>query len=106
MASSDQITNRGLWIESFSEPLKIVPLPVPSATTGSVVTQVLASPIPSYAHLVHNGTLKLPNFPCPVSPTPMASAEFTQSATTRYVSSPVTWSILILPSTGETSPMS
>lgn len=70
MASSDQITNRGLWIESFSEPLKIVTLPVPSATTGSVVTQVLASPIPSYAHLVHNGTLELPNFPLPCVPNP------------------------------------
>lgn len=70
MSSSDEVTNRGLWIESFSEPLKLVPLPVPSATTGSVVTQVLASAIPSYAHLVHNGTIKLPNFPLPCVPNP------------------------------------
>ncbi|KAI7782921.1 isopropanol dehydrogenase [Diaporthe eres] len=70
MSASDQITNRGLWIESFSQPLKVVPLPVPSATTGSVVTKVLASPIPAYAHLVHNGTLKLPNFPLPCVPNP------------------------------------
>lgn len=70
MSSSEEVTNRGLWIESFSEPLKVVPLPVPSATTGSVVTQVLASPIPSYAHLVHNGTIKLPNFPLPCVPNP------------------------------------
>lgn len=70
MPSSDGITNRGLWIESFSQPLKAVPLPVLLATTGSVITQVLASPIPSYAHLVHNGTLKLPNFPLPCVPNP------------------------------------
>jgi D-arabinose 1-dehydrogenase-like Zn-dependent alcohol dehydrogenase len=70
MSSSDQVTNRGLWIESFSEPLKVVPLPVPSATTSSVVNQVLASPIPSYANLVHNGTIKLPNLPLPCVPNP------------------------------------
>lgn len=70
MAASDQRTNRGLWIESFSQPLKVVPLPVPSATTGSVVTQVLASAIPAYVHLVHSGTLMLPNFPLPCVPNP------------------------------------
>lgn len=70
MSSSDKIKNRGLWIESFSQPLEVVPLPVPSATTGSVVTQVLATSIPSYTHLVHNGTLKLPNFPLPCVPNP------------------------------------
>jgi NADPH:quinone reductase-like Zn-dependent oxidoreductase len=70
MSSSDQVANWGLWIESFSEPLKVVPLPVPSVTTGSVVTQVLASPIPSYARLVHNGTIKVPNFPLPCVPNP------------------------------------
>lgn len=70
MSSSDQITNRGLWIESYSQPPKVVPLPVPSATSGSVVTQVLASAIPSYAHLLHNGTIRLPNFPLPCVPNP------------------------------------
>ncbi|KAK2601484.1 hypothetical protein N8I77_010932 [Diaporthe amygdali] len=72
MPSSEHVTNRGLWIESFSQPLRIVPLPFPSATTGSVVTQILASPIPSYAQLVHNGTIKLPNFPLPCVPNPNA----------------------------------
>lgn len=72
MPSSEHVTNRGLWIESFSQPLQLVPLPFPSATTGSVVTQILASPIPSYAQLVHNGTIKLPNFPLPCVPNPNA----------------------------------
>ncbi|KAJ0124019.1 isopropanol dehydrogenase [Diaporthe amygdali] len=72
MPSSEHVTNRGLWIESFSQPLRIVPLPFPSATTGSVVTQILASPIPSCAQLVHNGTIKLPNFPLPCVPNPNA----------------------------------
>lgn len=70
MSNSTPTTNRGLWIESFSQPLKVVSLPVPSATTGSVVTEVLASAIPSYTHLVHNGTLRLPNFPLPCVPNP------------------------------------
>lgn len=70
MSNLSPTTNRGLRIESFSQPLKVVSLPVPSATTGSVVTEVLASPIPSYAHLVHNGTLRPPNFPLPCVPNP------------------------------------
>ncbi|KAF6844629.1 isopropanol dehydrogenase [Colletotrichum musicola] len=49
--------NLALVLPSFGAPLEKVELPIPEATTGTVVTRVLAAPVLPYTHLAHAGLL-------------------------------------------------
>ncbi|KAH7127962.1 hypothetical protein B0J13DRAFT_454108 [Dactylonectria estremocensis] len=57
MASSH--TNRALWLASYDEAPSVKELPIPEATSGTVVIRVLGTSIPSYTRLLHEG--KIPN---------------------------------------------
>ncbi|KAL0929702.1 isopropanol dehydrogenase [Colletotrichum truncatum] len=69
MASSP-IKNRALWLSSFTEPLSIVELPVPSADAGTVVVQILAAGLAPYTHLIHSGKIPGLNLTPPLVPNP------------------------------------
>ncbi|GKT48101.1 alcohol dehydrogenase [Colletotrichum spaethianum] len=64
--------NRALWLSSYSEPLKVIDLPIPEAPTGTVVVQILATPVVPYTHLVHTGKLPQMNIDPPFVPNPNA----------------------------------
>ncbi|GKT54747.1 isopropanol dehydrogenase [Colletotrichum tofieldiae] len=64
--------NRALWLSSYSEPLKVIDLPIPEAPTGTVVVKILASAIVPYTHLVHTGKLPQLNIQPPFVPNPNA----------------------------------
>lgn len=64
------LTNRALWLSSFSKPLELVDLPVPTATPGSAVIKVLNTVIFPYAEEIHNGTLTVYNLHLPLVPHP------------------------------------
>ncbi|WYZ35032.1 hypothetical protein EsH8_I_001308 [Colletotrichum jinshuiense] len=64
--------NRALWLSSYSEPLKVIDLPIPEAPTGTVVVKILAAPIVPYTHLVHTGKLPQLNIEPPFVPNPNA----------------------------------
>ncbi|KAH7050069.1 hypothetical protein B0J12DRAFT_86857 [Macrophomina phaseolina] len=63
-------TNRALWLSSFTSPLKLIDLPVPEATAGSVVVKVLNTVIPPYTESIHNGELAVFNLKLPLVPHP------------------------------------
>ncbi|TDZ36002.1 Alcohol dehydrogenase 1 [Colletotrichum spinosum] len=50
-------TNYALKLTAFGAPLTKIELPIPEATTGTVVTRVLAAPVVPYTHLAHAGLL-------------------------------------------------
>ncbi|TQN66736.1 Prostaglandin reductase 1 [Colletotrichum shisoi] len=60
--------NRALWLSSYSEPLRIVDLPVPEAPTGTAVVKILATGIVPYTHLCHTGKLPQMNVHPPFVP--------------------------------------
>lgn len=62
--------NRALWLSSFSSPLELIDLPIPEATTGAVVVQVLNSVIFPYAEDIHKGHLPIFNLSLPLVPHP------------------------------------
>ncbi|WQF77577.1 Putative GroES-like superfamily, alcohol dehydrogenase-like, NAD(P)-binding domain superfamily [Colletotrichum destructivum] len=64
--------NRALWLSSYSEPLRIVDLPVPEAPTGTAVVKILATGIVPYTHLCHTGKLPQMNIHPPFVPNPNA----------------------------------
>ncbi|KAL6703100.1 hypothetical protein ACN47E_010237 [Coniothyrium glycines] len=70
MADQTSITNRALWLDSFSSPLKTVVLPVPEATAGSVVIKVLSTVIVPYTEDIHSGHLPIFNLSLPLVPHP------------------------------------
>ncbi|RSL39485.1 hypothetical protein CEP54_016314 [Fusarium duplospermum] len=72
MASDKPTVNRALWLSSFSEPASVVDLPIPEATAGSAVVQVLAAPIVPYTKAVHAGKVPLLNLSLPLVPSPNA----------------------------------
>ncbi|KAF0326726.1 isopropanol dehydrogenase [Colletotrichum asianum] len=49
--------NLALRLPAFGTPLEKIELPIPEATTGTVVTRVLAAPVVPYTHLAHDGKL-------------------------------------------------
>ncbi|KAL0938608.1 isopropanol dehydrogenase [Colletotrichum truncatum] len=49
--------NKALELTAFGAPLKPLELPIPEATSGSVVTRVLAAPIVPYTYYVHSGII-------------------------------------------------
>lgn len=70
MAQQSSVTNRALWLSSFSEPMSIVELPVPDAATGTAVIKVLATGFAPYTHLIHSGKLPGLNLTLPLVPSP------------------------------------
>ncbi|KAJ5182104.1 hypothetical protein N7449_012251 [Penicillium cf. viridicatum] len=62
--------NRALWLRSFDKPLELVNLPIPEATVGSVVVQVLNTVIQPYAGDIHTGKLPVFNLALPLVPHP------------------------------------
>ncbi|GKT67143.1 isopropanol dehydrogenase [Colletotrichum tofieldiae] len=64
--------NRALWLSSYSEPLKVIKLPIPEAPTGTVVVKILASGITPFTYLVHTGKLPQLNIRPPFVPNPNA----------------------------------
>ncbi|KAH8656321.1 hypothetical protein BGZ61DRAFT_486650 [Ilyonectria robusta] len=71
MSQSKNI-NRALWLDSFSSPPSLVDLPVPQASTGTVVVRVLATPIVPFTKMVHSGGLPGLNMTLPLVPNPNA----------------------------------
>ncbi|KAJ6009625.1 hypothetical protein N7522_004641 [Penicillium canescens] len=68
---SNRVTqNRALWLSSFDKPLELVDLPIPDATVGSVVVQVLNTVIQPYAEDIHTGKLPVFNLSLPLVPHP------------------------------------
>lgn len=51
------LTNRAVWLSSFSKPLSVVDLPVPNANVGTAVVKILATGVAPYTHLIHSGKL-------------------------------------------------
>ncbi|KAJ9133391.1 Isopropanol dehydrogenase [Pleurostoma richardsiae] len=72
MSQKQPSVNRAVWLSSFEELPKVVDLPVPEATAGTVVIQVLATPIAPYTHLAHSGKLPQLNIQLPLVPNPNA----------------------------------
>ncbi|KAI5921455.1 GroES-like protein [Camillea tinctor] len=72
MTSTTQTANRALWLSSYDEPLSIKELPIPEATTGTIVVRILAAPIVPYAYLAHTGKLAAFRLPLPYVPNPNA----------------------------------
>ncbi|OAL54685.1 NAD(P)-binding protein [Pyrenochaeta sp. DS3sAY3a] len=70
MADQTPTTNRALWLHSFSTPLKMIVLPVPEATAGSVVIKVLSTVIVPYTEDIHSGRLPIFNLSLPLVPHP------------------------------------
>ncbi|KAM0338625.1 hypothetical protein ACHAPU_011258 [Fusarium lateritium] len=65
---SNQLHNRGYWLSSFSEPGKIIDLPVPKESTGSAVVKVLATLVLPYLTQIHKGGVKQANLMLPLVP--------------------------------------
>ncbi|KAH6685491.1 hypothetical protein F5X68DRAFT_241720 [Plectosphaerella plurivora] len=70
MSPSIAPKNRALWLSSFNKPLELVDLPVPEATAGSAVVQVLNTVVQPYAGDIHNGNLQVFNLSLPLVPHP------------------------------------
>src|SRR5688572_12913102 len=70
MSPSAEPTNRALWLSSFDKPLELINLPVPEATAGSAVVQVLNTVVQPYAGDIHNGKLQVFNLFLPLVPHP------------------------------------
>ncbi|KAH8204743.1 hypothetical protein TruAng_001077 [Truncatella angustata] len=66
--------NRGLWLASFEEPARIIDLPTPTATPGSVVVEILATFIVPYTNAIHAGKIPLLNLHLPLVPHPTSIA--------------------------------
>lgn len=66
--------NKAFWLSSFNEPASLVDLPVPSASPGSVVLQVLATSINPFTNHVHAGHILLLNLILPLVPNPSCIA--------------------------------
>ncbi|KAG5792904.1 hypothetical protein H9Q69_008030 [Fusarium xylarioides] len=62
--------NRALWLSAFDKPLELVELPVPEATAGSAVVQVLNTVVFPYAEDIHQGKLPVFNLTLPLVPHP------------------------------------
>ncbi|KAF2008790.1 NAD(P)-binding protein [Aaosphaeria arxii CBS 175.79] len=62
--------NQALWLSNFSSPLELVNLPIPEATAGSVVVEVLNTTIFPYADDIHKGHLPVFNLTLPLVPHP------------------------------------
>ncbi|KAI8309467.1 NAD-dependent alcohol dehydrogenase [Colletotrichum sp. SAR11_240] len=60
--------NLALRLPAFGAPLEKIELPIPEATTGTVVTRVLAAPVVPYTHLAHDGKLPQLNLEPPLIP--------------------------------------
>ncbi|KAF4903187.1 NAD-dependent alcohol dehydrogenase [Colletotrichum fructicola] len=60
--------NLALRLPAFGTPLEKIELPIPEATTGNVVTRVLAAPVVPYTHLAHDGKLPQLNLEPPLIP--------------------------------------
>ncbi|KAH6981501.1 hypothetical protein EDB80DRAFT_873356 [Ilyonectria destructans] len=65
---ASQTTNQGYWLSSFSEPGKIIDLPVPKASSGSAVVQVLATLVLPYLSRIHRGEVQQANLILPLVP--------------------------------------
>jgi NADPH:quinone reductase-like Zn-dependent oxidoreductase len=65
---------KDFWLSSFNEPASLVDLPVPSASPGSVVLQVLATSINPFTNHVHAGHILLLNLILPLVPNPSCIA--------------------------------
>ncbi|EEU35778.1 uncharacterized protein NECHADRAFT_82192 [Fusarium vanettenii 77-13-4] len=63
-----QLSNKGYWLSSFSEPGKIIDLPVPKASSGSVVVEVLATLVLPYLTQIHQGGVQQANLMLPLVP--------------------------------------
>ncbi|KIX00095.1 uncharacterized protein Z518_10232 [Rhinocladiella mackenziei CBS 650.93] len=61
-------TNRGAWLSAFNTPLEIVDLPIPKATSGSAVVQILATRVVPYLGRIHRGEVKPTNLMLPLIP--------------------------------------
>ncbi|KAF4944050.1 hypothetical protein FSARC_14780 [Fusarium sarcochroum] len=72
MATEKSSVNRALWLSSFTEPPKIVDLPIPEATAGTGIVQILAVPVVPYNKKVHLGELPLLRESLPLVPNPNA----------------------------------
>lgn len=72
MDACTPITNRALWLSSFTEPLSLIELAIPKATAGTVIVRILASPIVPYTHLAHSGKLPQLKLSLPLVPNPNA----------------------------------
>ncbi|KAG2419166.1 hypothetical protein HFD88_002272 [Aspergillus terreus] len=70
MGSNRVTKNRALWLRSFDKPLDLIDLPIPAATVGSVVVQVLNTIIQPYAEDIHTGKLPVFNLFLPLVPHP------------------------------------
>ncbi|KAF6823691.1 isopropanol dehydrogenase [Colletotrichum musicola] len=68
--TQSNITNRALWLSSFSEPMSIIELPVPDADAGTAVIKILATGFAPYTHLIHSGKLPGLNLTLPLVPSP------------------------------------
>ncbi|KAF4901626.1 alcohol dehydrogenase [Colletotrichum fructicola] len=64
------LTNRAVWLSSFSKPLSVVDLPVPNADVGTAVVKILATGVAPYTHLIHSGKLPALNLTPPLVPNP------------------------------------
>ncbi|SPN96508.1 related to ADH3 - alcohol dehydrogenase III [Cephalotrichum gorgonifer] len=70
MGSGIPIKNQALWLSSFDKPLELIELPVPDATPGSAVVQVLNTVVFPYADDIHQGRLPVFNLSLPLVPHP------------------------------------
>lgn len=65
------VTNRGLWLSSFSSPLELIDLPFPDLVpTGSVVVKVLDTTIMPYSDDIHKGVFPQLKLQTPLVPQP------------------------------------
>ncbi|KAH8896405.1 GroES-like protein [Thozetella sp. PMI_491] len=72
MASENK--NLAFWLSSFDKPARLIDLPIPSATSGSAVVQILATFVPPYTHHIHAGRLPGLGLVPPLVPNPAAVA--------------------------------
>jgi hypothetical protein len=68
--TTNPIKNRALWLSSFDMPLELIELPIPEATTGSVIIKVLNTVVFPYAKNIHQGRLPIFNLTLLLIPYP------------------------------------
>ncbi len=72
--SATESINHAVWLSSFSSPLSLIELPIPTATPGSAVVRVLRTLVVPYAGTIHKGEIPLLNITPPLVPNPTAIA--------------------------------